>query len=37
MVEIKRKYVVPGDFIAEGSFNPENSVTQIENKFYSTI
>ena len=36
MVEIKRKYVVPGDFIAEGSFNPENSVTQIENKFYST-
>ena len=36
MSSVKRKYVVPGDVVAEGDFRPVAHVTQHGNKFIST-
>ena len=36
MSSVKRKYVVPGDLVAEGEFRPIGHVTQDGNKFLST-
>jgi len=36
MQEIKRKYVVPGDYIAEGNVKPVSNVIKIDNKIYAT-
>ena len=36
MPEIKRKYVVPGELIAEGQYRAESNVIKDGEKFYST-
>ncbi|MCS7116465.1 MAG: exosome complex RNA-binding protein Rrp4 [Nitrososphaerales archaeon] len=36
MVNIKRKYVIPGDLICEGNYSPLANVMKIGNRFYST-
>ena len=36
MPEVKRKYVIPGDFITEGNYRPLANVIKRGNKFYAT-
>ena len=36
MEEIRRKYVVPGDYIADGNFKPLLNVVKINDKIYAT-
>jgi len=36
MSEIKRKYVIPGDFIAEGNYRKSANIFRVDNRIFST-